>query len=111
MLQVVWQKLSNEKALFQSRLVTLGKLKFVYLSHQLFILSEVDQDKTHRHFLTPEPLIPFCKVSDYFSNLPYHGIEGVFESGKYCSIFRDQSYKMFFPTCLLLPTQLFFEHL
>lgn len=48
----------------------------------------LDQENPHSHFLTPEPIIPICKINDEFTNLPYHGIEGVFKDGKYCSLFR-----------------------
>jgi len=29
-----------------------------------------DQTYSHRHFFTPEPLIPFCKINDGWVNLP-----------------------------------------
>ena len=47
-----------------------------------------DQTKPQRHFFTPEPVIPFCKVNYKWTDLPRTGAEEVFKTGKYCTLFR-----------------------
>ncbi len=47
-----------------------------------------DQTKPQRHFFTPEPFIPFCKINEKWSNLPMYGADNVFNTGKFCTFFR-----------------------
>jgi len=46
------------------------------------------QNNKHWHFLTPDPIVPFCKINDFWSNLPRYGAENVFKKGSYCTFFR-----------------------
>ncbi len=47
-----------------------------------------DQANPQRHFFTPEPFIPFCKINHKWTDLPMTGAERVFKIGKYCTFFR-----------------------
>jgi len=50
-----------------------------------------DQTYSHRHFFTPEPFIPFCKINDDWANLPFYGAISIFsDEVKYCTFFRPK---------------------
>jgi hypothetical protein len=50
-----------------------------------------DQTYSQRHFYTPEPFVPFCKINDDWANLPFYGAKSVFsDNGKYCTFFRPK---------------------
>ena len=42
------------------------------------------------NYLTPEPIIPFCKINDQWSNIPYFGAKNVLQVGVYCTLFRPK---------------------
>ena len=50
-----------------------------------------DQTYSQRHFFTPEPFIPFCKINDDWANLPYYGAEIDNSTQiKYCTFCRPK---------------------
>ena len=42
------------------------------------------------NYLTPEPIIPFCKINDQWSNIPDFGAKNVLQDGVYCTLFRPK---------------------
>jgi len=50
-----------------------------------------DQNYSQRHFFTPEPFIPFCKINDDWAKLPSYGAKNVFgDKVYYCTFFRPK---------------------
>ena len=50
-----------------------------------------NQTYPRKHFFTPEPFIPFCKINDDWANLPYYGAEIDYSTQvKYCTFFRPK---------------------